>query len=407
MSPPGNHSPMNDSGYPLDGVRVVDCTQMLSGPFATQLLADMGATVVKVERPGVGDITRSIEPMVGDSDTTAYFASLNRGKQSVALDLSTDAGVEAFARLAETADVVVENYRPGTMERWGLGYESLRERNPDLVYCSISGFLDGPYREVPAFDMVSQALGGSMSVTGEADGPPLRPGLPFADLCAGMYAVVGVVTALYTVPECGGQHVEAPMFEGLLSWLTERAGRTFATGEPYPRNGSTHPSLAPYRVFETADGWLALAVGSQGTWRSFCRAVDRPDLLADARFETNTDRVANREALAAELEALFAERTAEAWFEHLRTHDVPAAPVKDTVAVFEDPHVRASEKSSDLEIDDVALPFVECPVAFSGAQTGGSGPPPALGEHTAAVFEELLDESALAALLAETESTTE
>lgn len=386
---------------PLDGVRVLDCTQMLAGPFASQLLADLGADVLKVERPDTGDITRSVGPEVGDSGLTAYFVSLNRGKRSVALDLSTPDGAAAFERLAEKADVVIENYRPGTMEKWGLGYEDLRVVNEDLIYCSISGYLDGPYRDLPAFDMVVQALSGSMSVTGEEDGPPLRPGIPIGDIGAGMYAVVGTVTALYNRRDRGGQRVEVPMFEGLVSWLTERAARSFVTGEPYPRMGSAHPTLAPYRVFETATGWLALAVGSQGTWRAFCAAIDRPDLVDHPEFETNNDRVANREELAAELEPLFAERTAEEWFDHFREHGVPAAPVQDTLEVFEDPHLRESGVTTDVTIGGVDMPLVELPVQFSGAATGTRRAPPSLGEHTREVLSGVLDEAALAALLSD------
>jgi len=383
---------------PLDGVRVLDCTQMLSGPFATQLLADLGADVVKVERPDVGDITRAIGPTVGDSELTGYFASLNRGKRSVELDLSTAGGAAAFERLAADADVVVENYRPGTMAEWGLGYDDLRAANEDLVYCSISGFLEGPNRDLAAFDMVAQALAGSMSVTGQPDGPPARPGIPIGDICAGMYAAICVVTALSVRDRQGGQRIEVPMFEGLVSWLTERAGRTFATGEPYPRMGTAHPSLAPYRAFETADGWFAVAVGSEGTWASFCEAMDRPDLADDPRFETNEDRVENREELVAELDPLFDERSAEAWFDLFRERGVPGAPVRDTAEVFEDPQLRNSDVTSDLTLGGVDVPLVRFPARFSGLETGTDRRPPRLGEHTEEVLDEALDPEARRAL---------
>ncbi|MFC4451273.1 CaiB/BaiF CoA transferase family protein [Halorussus aquaticus] len=383
-----------DSARPLDGVRVLDCTQMLSGPFATQLLADLGAEVVKVERPDVGDITRAVGPTVGDSDVSSYFASLNRGKRSVELDLSTPAGAAAFERLAADADVVVENYRPGTMAEWGLGYDDLREVNDDLVYCSISGFLEGPNRDLAAFDMVVQALSGSMSVTGQADGPPARPGIPIGDICAGMYAALSVVTALSVRDQHGGQRVEVPMFEGLVSWLTERAGRTLATGDPYPRMGTAHPSLAPYRAFETADGWFAVAVGSEGTWDALCDAIDRPDLADDPRFETNADRVAHREELTAELEPLFAERSAEAWFDLFRERGVPGAPVRDTAEVFEDPQLRESDVTANLSLGGIDMPLVQFPARFSGLSTGTDRVPPRLGEHT----REVLDDDALEAV---------
>ncbi|NEU58656.1 CaiB/BaiF CoA-transferase family protein [Halorussus sp. MSC15.2] len=383
-----------DSARPLNGVRVLDCTQMLSGPFATQLLADLGAEVVKVERPEVGDITRAVGPTVGDSDVSSYFASLNRGKRSVELDLSTPAGAAAFERLAADADVVIENYRPGTMAEWGLGYDDLREVNEDLIYCSISGFLEGPNRDLAAFDMVVQALSGSMSVTGQADGPPARPGIPIGDICAGMYAALSVVTALSVRDQHGGQRVEVPMFEGLVSWLTERAGRTLATGDPYPRMGTAHPSLAPYRAFETADGWFAVAVGSEGTWDALCEAIDRPDLADDPRFETNADRVEHREELTAELAPLFAERSAEAWFDLFRERGVPGAPVRDTVEVFEDPQLRESDVTTDLSLGGIDMPLVQFPARFSGLSTGTDRVPPRLGEHT----REVLDEDALDAV---------
>lgn len=373
---------------PLAGVCVLDLTQMLAGPFASQLLADLGADVVKIERPDTGDLTRSIEPELGDSGMSSYFASLNRGKRSVELDLASEPGAATFLALCETADVVLENYQPGTMEEWGLGYDTCRARNEELIYCSISGFLPGPYRDLAAFDMVAQALSGSMSITGEADGPPVRPGLPIGDLSAAMYAVTCIVTALYARPERGGCYIDVPMFESLVAWLSERAGWSFATGEAYPRLGTAHPTLAPYRVIDTADGELALAVASDGTYRTLCTAIDRPDLATDERFATNADRVANRTALIVELEAVFREHSTAEWFERLREHGVPAAPVTDTREVFEDPHLRASDVTSDLVIGGVALPLVTFPAHFSNAETGSDRRPPRLGEHT----DEVLDE---------------
>lgn len=374
------------SNAPLEDVRVVDCTQMLSGPFATQMLVDMGADVVKIERPGRGDITRSVGSGIGDSPFTAYFASLNRGKRSVELDLSSEAGSAAFERLVETTDVLVENYRPGTMERWGVGYDDLRSANEDLVYCSISGFLEGPYRELPAFDMVVQALAGSMSITGEENGPPARPGIPIGDICAGTYAVVGITTALYSG---SGQYIDVPMFEGLVSWLTERAGRTFTTGEPYPRQGTVHPSLAPYRAFEASDGWFAVAIASENTWTEFCDAIGRPALTDDERFETNNDRVEHRDELTEILAPVFGERTNDEWFELFRRHELPGAPVQNTVEVFEDEHLRASGSLDDLTIDGVELPFPICPIEFSGFGKRSGLRPPRLGEHTEAVLSDV------------------
>lgn len=378
---------------PLDDVRVLDCTQMLAGPFATQLLVDLGAEVVKIERPDHGDITRNVGLELGESELTGYFSSLNRGKRSVELDLSAEEGAAAFERLAETADVVVENYRPGTMEKWGLGYENIQEINDRLVYCSISGFLEGPYRDIPAFDMVAQALSGSMSITGPEDGPPVRPGIPIGDICAGMYAVIGIVSALYGSDD--GQYIEVPMFEGLVTFLIERASRTFTTGEPYPRLGSTHPSLAPYSTFETADGWFAVAIGSDNTYELFCDAIDRPDLADDERFVTNAERVKHRGALATELEALFAERSNDEWFELFRECGIPCAPVQDTKELFEDEHLQQSGVLDDISIGGVEFPYPLCPIQFSTQSTRSGHTPPELGEDTARVLSEVLPESTI------------
>lgn len=375
---------------PLAGVRVLDCTQMLAGPYTAQSLADLGADVLKVERPQTGDLTRSIDPELGSSGMTSYFASLNRGKRSVTLDLASETGAAAFLALVETADVVVENYRPGTMAKWGLEYDTLCAYNDDVIYCSISGFLPGPYRELAAFDMVAQALGGVMSITGEADGPPVRTGLPIGDLAASMYATVCIVTALFARRERGGCHIEVPLFESVVALLSERAGWSLATGEPYPRMGTAHPTLEPYRVVETAEGPLAVAVASDGTYDQLCEALDRPDLATDERFATNRARVANREALTAELEAIFAERGADEWFSLLHAEGVPAAPVKDTTEVFEDPQLRDSGVTSDLEIGGVPFPLVTFPARLSNAETGADRRPPELGEHTEQVLGEVL-----------------
>jgi formyl-CoA transferase len=387
----------NGTGFdgPLSGVRVLDCTQMLAGPFTSQLLADLGAEVLKVERPDVGDLTRSIDPELGDSGMTSYFASLNRGKRSVALDLGSETGAAAFLALVETADIVIENYRPGTLEKWGLGYEALRAHNEAVIYCSISGFLPGPYRDVAAFDMVAQALGGVMSISGEAEGPPVRPGLPIGDLAGSMYAAVCILTALSARSERGGCRIEVPLYESLIALLSERAGWSLATGEAYPRLGTAHPTLEPYRVVTTADDPLALAVASDGTYEDLCNALDRPDLATDERFATNAARVANREALAAELEPIFGERGAEAWFSLLRDEGVPAAPVRDTTEVFDEPQLRESGVTSDLEIGGVSLPLVTFPGRFSNAETGTDRNPPELGEHTERVLGEVLSEAEL------------
>lgn len=372
---------------PFTGVRIIDCTQVLAGPFATQILADLGAEIIKIESPGIGDISRSTEPTIGDSQISAYFASLNRGKKSIELDLSEEEGKRTFKKLVEDSDVVIENFRPGTMDSWGLGFDKLREINNEIIYCSIKGFLDGPYRDMPAFDMVVQALSGAMSVTGESDGQPLRPGIPIGDICAGMYAVIGIVTGLYNRESNGAQFIEVPMFEGLVSWLTTRAGRTFATGEPYPRMGNSHPSFAPYDSFQTKDGWITLSIASQGTWKTFCQAIDRPDLLQNQLFESNPARVRNREALYSILEPVFLQKPSDEWFDLFLERGIPGAPVKNTVDVFQDQQIIESGLTTDLTLGGIDLPFVQLPIRFSGFSTGTESKPPRLGEHT----QEILD----------------
>jgi crotonobetainyl-CoA:carnitine CoA-transferase CaiB-like acyl-CoA transferase len=278
---------------PLDGISVLDVTQMISGPFASMQLADLGADVVKIERPDGGELGRSNPPFVGGRST--YFASVNRNKRSVALDLSSDPGRDAFLSLAEVADVVVENNPPGRMARFGLDYESVRERNPEVVYCSISGFgQDGPYRELPALDLVAQAMSGVTSITGPADDQPYRAGLPIADLTASMFAVQSVVLALFRRERTGeGDRIDVSMLDCLASWLTVRAGHSFGTGEPYPRMGNAVDEFVPYDIYETADGYLAVAVVADHQWRRLCRALDLDEYAEDDRCDPR-DRVRGR-----------------------------------------------------------------------------------------------------------------
>lgn len=347
----------------------------------------------------MGDITRTIGPRTSNKEITAYFASLNGGKKSIELDLSAPDGAAAFERLVASADVLVENYKAGSMEKWGLGYDHLVEVNPNLIYGSISGFLDGPYWDLPAFDMVVQALSGSMSITGEADGPPMRPGIPIDDICAGMYAVIGILAALPVRDQYGGQYVKAPMFSGLVSWLTERTGWTFATKEPYPQDGTAHPSLAPYRMIETANGWFTIAIGSEGSWARFCDAIDRPNLQHDPRFKTNSDRLDHCEELVKEIESVMNTQTSAHWFSQFRESGVPGAPVKNTVEVFQDDHLQQAPYTLNQTADGTDMTFVTIPLAFSGFETEMNRIPPKLGEHTEKVLSELLSQNDLQSIL--------
>jgi crotonobetainyl-CoA:carnitine CoA-transferase CaiB-like acyl-CoA transferase len=386
---------------PLADVTVLDATQMVSGPFASMQLADLGADVYKIERPDGGELGRSNPPFVDGRST--YFASVNRNKRSVALDLKSADGREAFRSLAEMADVVVENNPPGRMERFGIGYDSLRERNPGLVYCSITGFgQTGPYHELPALDIVAQALSGVMSITGPADGTPHRAGVPIGDIAASMYAVQSIVLALYQRERSGdGEYLDVSMLDCLTTWLTVRAGYSWGEDEPYPRMGNALPEFVPYGVYGTADGYLAVVVVADHHWERLCRVVDREELADDERFATAEARRDNREAVEQTLAERFATATAEEWFERLRENGVPAAPVYDTLEVWADEHVQARDMLTTVADGDRDANAIRYPVDFDGIDTEIAAGVPDLGEHTReALAGAGVDEAVIEALLA-------
>jgi crotonobetainyl-CoA:carnitine CoA-transferase CaiB-like acyl-CoA transferase len=377
----------------LDGLTVLDASRVLVGPFCTMQLGDMGADVIKVERPGVGDQTRGWHPpRYGDSEESAYYMSVNRNKRSITLDMTTEAGRTVFRDLARAADVLVENFRVGMMEEWGLGYQDLREENPELVYCSMSGYGEwGPDRDRPAYDIIMQAEGGLMSITGAEAGPPVRVGVAIADIGAGMYATQAILGALLhrELGDGTGQKVDVSLLDGQVAWMTYMASNYFATGEAPHRMGSKHPTIAPYQAFETADSYVVVAVASENIWPRFCEAIDRPDLVDDPRFGTNADRVANREALDALLADLFADADTETLLATFDDHDVPASAVKDMEDVFENPQVRARDMHREVShptAGTVQMPG--SPMHFSATPTSIRTPPPLLGEHTREILAE-------------------
>lgn len=365
----------------LSDISVLDVTQVISGSFASMMLADMGADVVKIERPETGDFGRANPPSVGDR--SAYFMSMNRNKKSVALDFSSTEGQEAFLRLAEKADVVIENLKPGTLSKFGLDYEAVRERNKGIIYCSVSGFgQTGPYADLPALDIIVQAFSGNMSMTGPKNGQPYRSGIPVGDIAGSMYASQSVLAALHQRTRTGeGQYIDVSMAEGLISWLTVRAGYTFATDEPYPRTGNQMDEIVPYGLYETADSYLALAAIQDHHWDKLCELLERPELATDDRFADMASRRENREQVDAVLSTVFLEKTSEEWFDRL-AREIPVAPVNDTESVFEDEHVQERELVAEREIDDVDHPFINLPVQFSDAETDIYRDPPTVGEQT-------------------------
>ncbi len=377
---------------PLDDLLVIDLTRVLSGPFATMQLGDLGARVIKIERPGGGDDTRGFGPpfLAGES---AYFLAVNRNKESVSIDLADPRGREAVARMLARADVLVENFRPGVLDRLGLGPAQTLARNPRLVYASISGYGHAglpSFSSRPGYDLILQGVGGVMSVTGEPDGPPLKAGLPIADLAAGLYAVIGVLTALHARGRTGrGQHVDVSMLDGLISILSYQAGLALATGVVPGRMGNAHPTIVPYQTFRARDGWLNIGCGNDALFRSFCQASGHANLAGDPRYRTNADRVRHRDALLAELGPLVAARDAADWLAALEAAGVPCGPVLDVGQALAHPQAAAREMLRTIVHPSAGeIRVTGVPVRLADTPGDLRLPPPLLGEHTDAFLRE-------------------
>ncbi len=389
-------------GGALGHLRVLDLSRVLAGPWAGQVLADLGADVVKVERPGVGDDTRAWGPpwlrdAAGEeTGESAYFLSANRGKRSVTVDLSRPDGQALVRRLAARADVLLENYRVGALERHGLGYAALAAANPRLVYCSISGFgQTGPYRHRAGYDLLLQGMGGLMSVTGAPDGAPgggpMKVGVALTDVLTGLYATTAVLAALAHRERSGrGQHVDLSLLDVQVATLANQAQAYLTTGRPPGRLGNAHPSIVPYQAFASADGHLVLAVGNDGQFARLCQVAGRPALTLDPRFATNAKRVEHRAALLAHLEPLLASRPSAAWLEALEAAGVPCGPINDLEAVFDDPQVR--HRGLRLTVDHPVAgraDLVASPIRLSATPVQPPTAPPTLGQHTREVLAEV------------------
>ena len=371
---------------PLEGVRVLDLSRVLAGPYATMVLGDLGADVLKVEHPGRGDDTRHWgPPFAGEGETrqSAYFLSINRNKRSIAVDLKTPEGLEKIKSLAAGADVVMENMRRGALDRLGLGYDVLKELNPGLVYCSITGFGPGPDEDRPGYDFLVQARGGIMGITGFPDGDPVKVGVAIADMVCGLHASSAILAALHRRAGSGeGARIEVPLFETQLGWLANRAQEYLVSGEDKGRMGNAHPSIVPYQTFRASDKPLAVAVGNDTQFANLCRALSREDLAADERYATNPDRVANRDELVAALQEEFLRRTADEWVEEIREAGVPCGPVNALADVFSDEHVLASGMLQDVDHPAAgALKMLASPILVDGERLPIRRPPPTLGQH--------------------------
>jgi crotonobetainyl-CoA:carnitine CoA-transferase CaiB-like acyl-CoA transferase len=391
---------------PLAGTRVLDLSRVLAGPWAGQNLADLGAEVIKVERPKVGDDSRAFGPpwikdaQGRDTKDSAYFTSANRGKKSVTVNLALPEGQALVRELAARSDVLIENYKFGDLHRYGLGYDDLRIVNERLIYCSVTGFgQTGPFRERPGYDFMIQGMGGMMSVTGEPDGMPgggpQRAGVPIADIITGMYASIAICAALAHRAQSGqGQRLDLALLDSQIALLAYQNTNYFATGRPPKRIGNLHPNIVPYQPFRASDGEVILACGNDNLYRKFCEAAGCPELAADPRFATNGKRVENRVELTRLLGEVFRQRTKKEWVELLEAAGVPNGPINDLAQVFEEPQVKA--RGVRIEVPHPVagtLPMVASPMRFSETPLEHRTPPPLLGEHTEAVLRDLLGKS--------------
>ena len=376
----------------LEGIRVLDLTRALAGPFCTLMLGDNGADVIKIEIPGTGDDTRGWGPPFIQEES-AYFLSINRNKRSLTLNLRDPKAKEIFLKLAKDADVVVENFTPGVMDRFGLGYEEVKATNPGIIYCSISGFgQGGPYRARSAYDQIMQGMGGLMSITGEPDGEPQKIGVAVTDIGAGMWAAFGIMSAIHYRHVYGeGQYIDVSMLDAQVAWLTYQAAYYFANGEAPRRLGAAHPTLVPYQAFPCKDGKLLnLAVGSERIWERFCEAIERPDLKDNPDYATNPDRVKNRNKLVSLLGEVFNQRPVLEWVDALNGASVPAGPINDLADVFSDPQVLARDMFQEMPHPTLgSIKQTGLPIKFSSTPGGLDRHPPLLGEHNSEILEEL------------------
>lgn len=378
---------------PLEGIRVLDLSRVLTGPFCSMVLADLGAEVIKVEKPESGDDTRSWGPpfIKGES---AYFLCINRNKKSITLNLKKERGREILCKLAKKCDILLENFSPGVTKRLGVDYETIYRINPRIIYCSISGFgQTGPYRYRPAYDIVVQGMGGLIGITGESDRPPVRIGVALTDIGAGMYAAIAILSALIAREKTGkGQWIDVSLLDGTISWMTYMAANYFATGKVPKRMGSAHPNIVPYQCFETSDGkYITLAVGNDRIWKNFCKALGLENLAEDQKFATNPRRVENRNELIHKLVKTFLTKTRDEWLKILIDKEVPCGPVYTMDEIFLDPQVLHRNMLVEIEHQKAGkIKQIGIPIKFSETPGRIRTPPPSLGQHNNEILRSLL-----------------
>ena len=376
---------------PLKGIRVLDLTRILAGPYATMILRDLGAEVIKIEQPGVGDEARDFGPF--KNDFSLYFMSVNRGKKSITLNLKSPRGKELFLELVKGSDILVENFRPGTMEKLGLDYESLKTHHPSLLYAACSGFgQTGPYAMRGAYDMIIQGMGGIISITGEPDRPPVRVGTSIGDITSALFTAIGILSALRHRDQTGeGQLIDVGMLDCQVAILENAMVRYFSTGDIPRPLGRRHPAITPFEVFESADGYVVIAIGNNELWRKFCEHVGHSELIDDDRFNTNALRTENHESLFPILAEIMCRRTTDVWVEALEAIGVPCGPVNTVDKVANDPQVLARDMIAEVEHNTtgtVQIPGI--PIKLSETPGQIDAPAPNLGEHTSEVLIDLL-----------------
>jgi len=381
----------NSMVRPLEEIKVLDLSRALAGPYCTMMLADMGAEVIKLEMPGRGDDSRAWGPPFLEGES-AYFMSVNRNKKSMTLNLKKERAIEIIHKLIKQSDIIIENFRPGTMERLGLSYTEVKEINPKIIYCSISGFgQDGPYRLLPGMDQVLQGMGGLMSITGEPNGPPIKVGVAVADIAGGMFAAYGIMLALFNREKTGkGQKIDNSLLDNQIAWLTYRAGAFFVSGEIPKPLGSGHPVIVPYQAFKAKDTYFNLAVGNDQLWEKFCKAVGLEEIMNDPKYATNSNRVKNREEVVKIIEDLICTKETKEWLKILTDAGVPCGPIYTMEKLFSDPQVLHRKMVQELDHPKAGkIKVTGIPLKLSDTPGEILTAPPVLGQHTKEILHEL------------------
>lgn len=385
---------MTDKKGLLDGVRIIDLTRVLAGPYCTMMLGDLGADVIKIEVPGRGDDTRHWGPPFTDSGESAYFLSANRNKRSMTLNLKSPDGLKILKELVREGDVLVENFKPDTLKRLGLDYSLMKEINPGIIYCTITGYgYTGPYKDRPGYDFIIQALGGMMSITGPEDGEPTRVGVAITDIITGIFSSNAIIAALFAKTRTGsGQRIDMSLLDSQIATLSYVASNYLISKEPTKRYGNGHPNIVPYQSFKTKDKYIAIAVGNDSQWEKFCNAVDHSEWITDDRFATNNKRVENREIIIPLLDELFESKNANAWVALCEKIGISIGPINNIADVFADPQVQARERVVEIEHSTAGfIPMVASPLNIPTTPPQIRLAPPTLGQHNEEILKNILN----------------